>query len=178
MITPATLNNIAGKLRNLASYIESTAIDSLYEVSIGFSDIRLGYPKEALGGLKAWSSTNARYIYQVSATENQAERLYDAFKNAKESGKNNRAYCRLNNASQLLYVGSSSSLDSRIKQHLGFGNKGTYAMQLSHWLPDEEGVLHIHAWRFSEETDNAVVQAIEDGMWAASKPMFGRQGAR
>lgn len=178
MISPSTLIDIAGNLRDLANHVERTAIDSLHEVSVTFSDIRTGYPTQTLAGLKAWSSSSARYIYQFSVEDDQVEDLHSAFKGAKETKKNDRAYCRLNTASRLLYVGCSSDLDSRIKQHLGFGNKGTYAMQLIHWLPECEGVLRIQAWRFDKEIDNAVVQAIEDGMWSANKPMFGRQGAR
>lgn len=178
MFTPSTLTNIAANLRKLAEQVETTAVDSLHEVFVTFSDIRTGYPPESLASLKTWSSSKARYIYQFSVEDDQANDLHNAFKHAKQTKKNNRAYCRLNSASRQLYVGSSSDLDSRIKQHLGFGNKGTYAMQLSHWLPEREGALRIQAWRFSKETDGQVVQAIEDGMWATIKPMFGRQGAR
>lgn len=178
MLTPSTLTDIAGNLRDLADYVERTAIDSRHEVRIPFSEIRRGYPVQALATLKAWSFSEARYIYQFSVEHEVSKELHDAFKEAKETRKNDRAYCRLNPASPLLYVGSSANLDSRIKQHLGFGNKGTYAMQLCHWLPEREGMLRIQAWRFSKEIDGAVVQAIEDGLWASNKPMFGRQGAR
>ncbi|SCZ33374.1 MULTISPECIES: GIY-YIG nuclease family protein [unclassified Pseudomonas] len=178
MLTPATLNDIACHLRDLAGYVERTPIDSLHEVFIPFSEIRKGYPAQALETLKTWSSSKARYIYQMSVDDAVCEDLYLAFAEAKDTRKNDRAYCRLNPVSRLLYVGSSANLDARIKQHLGFGNKGTYALQLSHWLPEREGMLRIQAWRFSKEVDVAVVQAIEDGLWASNRPMFGRQGAR
>lgn len=178
MLTPSILTDIASNLRDLARYVERTTIDSLHDVCIPFSEIRSGYPAQTLGALKTWSSSKARYIYQFSVKDDAYKELHGAFKEAKETRKNDRAYCRLNPASALLYVGSSSDLDSRIKQHLGFGNKGTYAMQLRHWLPEREGMLRIQAWRFSKEIDGAVVQAIEDGLWASNKPMFGRQGAR
>ncbi|EJM77191.1 GIY-YIG nuclease family protein [Pseudomonas sp. GM55] len=178
MLTPSTLTDIASHLRDLASYVERTPIDSLHEVCIPFSEIRKDYPAQALGALKTWSSSKARYIYQFSVEDDVCEDLYLAFAEAKDARKNGRAYCRLNPVSRLLYVGSSANLDARIKQHLGFGNKGTYAMQLCHWLPEREGMLRIQAWRFSKEIDGAVVQAIEDGLWASNRPMFGRQGAR
>ena len=178
MLTPSTLIDIAGNLRVLAKYVETTAIDSIHNVSVPFSEIRCGYPVESLATLKDWASSKARYIYQFSVEGDVFEGLHSAFNEAKASRKNDRAYCRLNPASPMLYVGSSSALDSRIKQHLGFGNKGTYAMQLCHWLPELEGTLRIQAWRFSQEIDGAVVQAIEDGLWASNRPMFGRQGAQ
>ncbi|PPK37613.1 hypothetical protein CD175_15155 [Pseudomonas laurylsulfatiphila] len=178
MLTPSTLTGIASNLRKLAEVVEGTAIDSHHDACIPFSEIREDYPAQTLESLTSWSNTDARYIYQFSVESNVYEELHGAFKEAKLSRKNDRAYCRLNPASALLYVGSSCDLGARIKQHLGFGNKGTYAMQLRYWLPEREGVLHIQAWRFSNEIDGAVVQAIEDGLWASNKPMFGRQGAR
>jgi hypothetical protein len=178
MLTPSTLTDIANNLRNLAKVVEGTAIDCHHDVCISFSEIRKDYPAQTLESLTAWSSVDARYIYQFSVENNVYEELHGAFKEAKLNRKNDRAYCRLNPVSALLYVGSSADLGTRIKQHLGFGNKGTYAMQLCHWLPKREGILRIQAWRFSNEIDGAVVQAIEDGLWASNKPMFGRQGAR
>lgn len=178
MLTPSTLTDIAGNLRDLAKCVEGTKVESCHDVRVPFSQIRNGYPAQALAKLKEWSSPAARYIYHFSVEDEVSEDLYLAFAEAKDARKNDRAYCRLNPVSPSLYVGSSGNLDSRIKQHLGFGSKGTYAIQLCHWLPAREGVLLIRAWRFSNQTDSAVVQAIEDGLWASSKPMFGRQGAR
>ncbi|MHA6231417.1 GIY-YIG nuclease family protein [Pseudomonas fluorescens group sp. PF-69] len=178
MLIQSTLTDIAGNLRELAENVEGAKVDSCHDVRIAFDQIRNGYPAQALITLKEWSSPAARYIYQFSVEDDAPEDLYLAFAEAKDARKNDRAYCRLNPVSRLLYVGSSASLDARIKQHLGFGHRGTYAMQLCHWLPDREGELFIRAWRFSNQTNGAVVQAIEDGLWASSKPMFGRQGAR
>lgn len=178
MLTPSTLTDIARNLCDLAKHVERTPIDSLQDICIPFSEIRSGDRAQVLGILKTLPSCEARYIYQFSVEDDVYEKLHGAFKEAKEARKNDRAYCRLNPASTLLYVGSSSDLVSRIKQHLGFGNKGTYAMQLRHWLPELEGMLRIQIWRFSKEIDSTVVQAIEDGLWASNKPMFGRQGAR
>lgn len=178
MLNATTIIDIASKLRDLASYVEHTVIESVHDVSITFDEIRRGYPIEALSDLKAWSSPKSSYIYQFSIEGEGCKELHNAFKLAKGSRRNDRAYCRLNAASALLYVGSSSDLDSRVKQHLGYGNKATYAMQLCHWLPTDEGVLRLQAWRFSKDTNGAIVQAIEDGLWGANKPMFGRQGAR
>ncbi|EJN38445.1 hypothetical protein PMI38_02069 [Pseudomonas sp. GM84] len=178
MLTTSSLTAIANSLRDLANFVEDTAIESLHEVSLPFSEIRDGYPADALSALKAWSATKARYIYKFSVLDHACEPLHFSFELAKKSKKDNRAYCRLNAPSPQLYVGSSLDLDSRIKQHLGFGNKSIYAMQLCHWLPPGEGTLHIQAWRFGIQIDAAVVQAIEDGLWAENRPMLGRQGAR
>lgn len=178
MLTPSSLTGFANDLRDLANVVERTAIDSHHEVHLPFSAFRDAYPTQALKELKDWSATKARYIYTFCVPDHACEPLHFAFEVAKQSKKGARAYCRLNAASPQLYVGSSLSLDSRIKQHLGFATKSIFAMQLCHWLPPGEGTLHIQAWRFDMETDPAIVQAIEDALWAANKPMFGRQGAR
>ncbi|MBU2522008.1 MAG: hypothetical protein KKD50_07250 [Proteobacteria bacterium] len=75
-----------------------------------------------------------KYIYTFCLPDNfLPDNVYNRYKNAKESKKSERAYARLNRKSRCLYVGSSKGLIPRIKQHLGFGPKGTYAMQLCYW---------------------------------------------
>ncbi|ANI04237.1 hypothetical protein A210_16790 [Pseudomonas putida SJTE-1] len=178
MLNSSMLNSIATQLHNLAAGVQEATIDESYQVSIPFGAIHNGNRATLLEKLKSLSAPKGRYIYQFTVEQTLSETLHQAFKAAKSAGRNDRAYCRVNAASALLYVGSSTDLHSRIKQHLGFGNKGTYAMQLCHWLPELEGALNIQAWRFAQNVDNSVIQAIEDGLWALNRPMFGRQGAR
>lgn len=177
MIDKNLLGQIAQRLHSLAKDVETAAVEGVHTVSIPLQAIRDGYPAEQLAELNKWSSARAPYIYKFSVNDDVYKNLYQAFSNAKKDKQIDRAFARLNAESPLLYVGSSQSLNSRIKQHLGFGAKGTYAMQICHWLPKLEGELHIQAWKFGANTQKSVVQAIEDGLWAASSPMFGRQGA-
>jgi hypothetical protein len=42
------------------------------------------------------------------------------------------------NISDILYVGSiKENIHKRIKEHIGFGSKSTYAIHLKHWAPKE-----------------------------------------
>lgn len=178
MLNESTLKNIATQLYDLAEGVQRTVIEASHQLSIPFDAIRADNRAALQESLKALCTGKGRYIYRFSVAQEVSEPLRKAFFEAKAAKKNNRAYCRVNEASALLYVGSSSSLHARIQQHLGFGNHGTYAMQLSHWLPPVEGELSIEVWRFDSAVDGAVLQAIEDGLWTMNKPMFGRQGAR
>lgn len=178
MLNESTLKDIATQLYGLAQGVQRTVIEASHQLSIPFGAIHADNRAALQESLKAVCNGKGRYIYRFSVAQELSEPLHQAFFAAKAAKKNSRAYCRVNEASALLYVGSSSSLHSRLLQHLGFGNHGTYAMQLSHWLPPVEGELNIEVWRFDPAVDSAVLQAIEDGLWAMNKPMFGRQGAR
>lgn len=178
MLNESTLKTIATQLYELAEGVQRTAIEASHQLSIPLDAIREDNRAALQESLKALCTGKGRHIYRFSVAREVSEPLHKAFFEAKAAKKNNRAYCRMNEASELLYVGSSSSLHSRIQQHLGFGSHGTYAMQLLHWLPPVEGELNIEVWRFGPAVDGAVLQAIEDGLWAMNKPMFGRQGAR
>ena len=120
-----------------------------------------------------------KYIYTFYLPKNcPLDNIYNRYKNAKESEKSERAYARLNHKSLCLYVGSSAGLIPRIKQHLGFGPKGTYAMQLCYWCEnlDLDITLNIHA--FGNNIGRKAFQAFEDGAWNLLKPMLGRQGKK
>ncbi|WP_137823019.1 GIY-YIG nuclease family protein [Pseudomonas sp. D(2018)] len=182
MIDQTLLTQIAANLSALAARIEGASVESCRTLSLPFAAIREGYPRDGLAGLDDWAESaqaGAQYIYRIAVSEQVArDTLHAAFRDAKDQKLGGRAYARLHQASHMLYVGSSSALMSRLKQHLGFGPKGTYAMQICHWLPAIEGDLKIQVWRFAADVPKEVIQAIEDGLWAASSPMFGRQGAR
>jgi len=72
-----------------------------------------------------------------------------------------------------MYVGSSTTgVDKRIKQHIGDGPKGTYALHLRHWFDGEYTVT-------IKQYDNKlreVIQVIEDDLSDQLKPAFGKQG--
>lgn len=181
MIDHSLLGQIAKDLQSLALGVSQAEIESTHQVSLPIATVRGSYPQAALNKLDNWvreGAAGSRYIYQFFVPEAVPSLvLYEAFSQAKASKLGGRAYARLHKPSQLLYVGSSGSLMTRIKQHFGYGPKGTYAMQLGHWLPDVDGDLHIQAWRFAEGAPKAVIQAIEDGLWVKQNPMFGRKGA-
>lgn len=120
-----------------------------------------------------------KYIYTFSLPSNFAtDKVYNRYKNAKENKKSERAYARLNTKSPCLYVGSSKGLIPRIKQHLGFGPKGTYAMQLCYWCEKLDLDITLNIYAFDNGISITAFQAFEDGVWNSLRPMLGRQGKK
>lgn len=182
MLDQHALQQFSDDLCRLAAEVKSSTIDSAYALSIPFADVLAGFPDASMTQLQHWvagAQKESQYIYQFSVDDaSSADGLLQAFKKAKAQKKNGRAYARSHRASTVLYVGSSGSLMARLRQHLGYGPKGTYSMQLCHWLPSTHGSLNIKIWRFPAGMNRTVIQAIEDGYWSQQQPMFGRQGAR
>jgi hypothetical protein len=120
-----------------------------------------------------------KYIYTFCLPDNfPLDGIYDNYKNAKVSKKAGRAYARLNKESHCLYVGSSNGLIPRINQHLGFGPKGTFAMQLYHWCENLNLDITINIYAFANSISTKAFQAFEDGAWNSLRPMLGRQGKK
>lgn len=120
-----------------------------------------------------------KYIYTFCLPGNfPLDSIYNRYKNAKESKKSERAYARLNRKSRCLYVGSSKGLIPRIKQHLGFGPKGTFAMQLCYWCENLDLDITLNIYAFGNGISIKAFQAFEDGAWNSLKPMLGRQGKK
>ena len=88
--------------------------------------------------------------------------------------KNERKCPKLNKPSSTLYVGSSTTgLKKRIKEHLGDGNKHTYALQLKHWF---KGKYKITIKVYNSDTQREIIQLIEDNLSYYLKPAFGKKG--
>lgn len=110
-------------------------------------------------------------IYIIEDLSRKPEETFIAFSRYKE--KNERACSRLNSPSNVMYVGSSTTgVKKRIEQHIGRGNKGTYALHLSHWF---RGKYRIIVKQYDVSDD--VLQIIEDDLSDRLKPAFGKQGS-
>lgn len=79
-----------------------------------------------------------------------------------------------NEVSENLYVGSSSSLRNRFKQHCGKWYKGTYAIKFRAWLTNSNIKIDFHYFKI-EASDQDVLQNIEDGLWDIMRPIFGKK---
>jgi hypothetical protein len=120
-----------------------------------------------------------KYIYTFFLPEEcEVSSVYEKYKAAKNGRKAARAYARLNRESRCLYVGSSNDLIPRIKQHLGYGPKQTFALQLCHWCESTKLDLTLKIYAFDNNIDTKAFQAFEDGVWDSLKPMLGRQGKK
>lgn len=116
------------------------------------------------------------YYFECRSGDVDLARVEHAFAKAKARKACKRAYPHLNAPGTCFYVGSSRSLATRFRDHLGFGAKGTYALQLVHWAPPLSLQLEFVCARYAEDTPAAVIQVLEDTLWEARRPMFGRKG--
>lgn len=79
---------------------------------------------------------------------------------------------KLNSPSGVMYVGSSTTgVRKRIEQHIGNGNKDTYALHLNKWFSGSYEII-INEYDVSKE----VLQIIEDGISFDLRPAFGKRG--
>lgn len=181
MIDHNFFREAAEALRDLACRVEGADVDEKKTIALKISSINGKLTDKVYHELLKWEGQNkdSRFVYTIEASKDtNLEECYQKFSSAKARKFDNRAYARLNEISPVFYVGSSRSLGKRIKEHLGFGPRGTYALQLVYWATDISGELYLTIWRFPEKLGQDVSQAIEDWLWTKCKPMFGRQGPR
>lgn len=135
--------------------------------------------KDLLDEVSTWMRKDYLYLYYFQVMNNpDLAKVESAFSDAKKGKKNGRAYPRFNNQSEFIYVGSSSNIFQRFKEHLGYGSQSTYSLQLAHWARDLNLELNFVCARYSEDIASDITQAIEDRLWDVLSPMFGRKGPR
>lgn len=126
----------------------------------------------------AGNSKNCLYYFRC-LTENVDLALVErSFAIAKAHEANDRAYPRLNDKGAFFYVGSSQSIAKRFREHLGYGPKRTYALQLIHWARRLAINLEFVCAKYPTSTPYEVIQDLEDTLWESHAPMFGRQGRK
>ncbi len=137
--------------------------------------------------IKGWVKEKkySAYIYVFRLEDNSMiPECSMLFNNAKEEAKSKdikRAYAKDNKDNKLkhraLYVGSSKSIVSRVRQHLGLVSKSTYSMQMSTWLKntDINVILDIYPCAFE---DQFTLQLFEDTIWDSYAPALGKKGGR
>ena len=109
-------------------------------------------------------------IYIIEEVNGDKEKTFSDLK--KYKALNQRRCPRLNKASPILYIGSSTTgLKKRINEHLGNGSKSTYSLQLKHWF---KGKYRIKIKIYDEPIE--ILQIIEDNLSYQLKPAFGKQG--
>ncbi|WP_113154189.1 hypothetical protein [Nitratireductor sp. OM-1] len=122
---------------------------------------------------------NCAAIYRLTVNnQDGADSLRLAFEDYVPPGgvkltRNNRVL-----GSRTVYVGSSRKIRQRLPQHLNDCSAGTYALKMHLWCPNAENRLNVEVTVVRGEVDQALVQDLEDALWARSRPMFGKIGAR
>lgn len=123
-------------------------------------------------------SKSCLYFFRCTPGDVDLARIRTDFLGAKSCTENVRCYPRLNQNSSTLYVGSSQSMANRLREHLGYGARGTYALQLVHWARDADVELDFVCAKYPKDTSPEVLQTLEDTLWQELAPMFGRQGRK
>ena len=81
-----------------------------------------------------------------------------------------------------LYVGSSTNIRQRLKEHLFLCNQSANALHLNQWF-DKTIPVRILTWDFSKFLENEgdnfdYLQIIEDLLWQHYQPLLGKQGKK
>lgn len=137
--------------------------------------------RDLLDKVSSQTCRDHQYLYYFQAVNNpDITEIKRTFLDIKKREKNQRAYPRFIHQSEFLYVGSSSKLSQRFKEHLGYGSKKTYSLQLCHWASNLNLELDFIYAKYPQDIarDRNVIQVIEDTLWNELKPMFGRRGQR
>jgi hypothetical protein len=109
-------------------------------------------------------------IYIVTEIGGDPQKTFDLLTEFK--GKRTRACPALNSPSHTMYVGSSTTgVQKRIKQHIGYGPAKTYALNLSHWF---EGKYKIEVKEY--DCSREIMQLVEDNLSDELRPAFGKKG--
>lgn len=136
-------------------------------------------PSDLLDQVSTWMIRGHPYLYYIRVLNKPNLALVEqTFKKAKDQKKNERAYPRFNQQSEFIYVGCSWGMLSRFKGHLGYGARGTFALQLAHWTQELNLELDFICAEYPQETPSGVLQSLEDTLWNTLNPMFGRRGQR
>jgi len=128
-----------------------------------------------------WAAAAAgRYVYyfETDADPVALAALHAVAKDAREGARADRKYARLFGPNCVLYVGGSSSLRTRFREHLGYGNKAVFAMQLAHWASVIDVPVRFTAARYALTASVEILGALEDQLWTQLRPMMGRQGRK
>lgn len=117
-------------------------------------------------------------IYVIDEIGGDPNKTFDRYSEyrktqSEKDKKDKRACAALNAPSPTLYVGSSTKgIRSRVRQHVGEGPNGTYALHLKHWF---EGKYKITIRDYGD-LDRSIIQLIEDDLSYELKPAFGKKG--
>lgn len=173
----STAHSDLGSLATAVQYVVPISVQA-WQFSTASLAANLPTP-EFVGEVKQWAKGGNAFLYYFRLTQNtNLKRVEAPFAAAKARERKERAYARLNEQKDNLYVGSSQDIGKRILEHLGFGQSKTYSLQLAHWSQELALQIELVCARYENSTSEEVMQALEDALWNQLTPMFGRRGRR
>lgn len=133
------------------------------------------FAKTHLADVKKGQSALYRFSLPHDADPQETQIAFD-HRSATAFG---RAFARSNGTqSHVLYVGRSYDLRKRTVEHLGFGARQTFALNLAHWAPVLDLPIQFDFAIYDPCVTSETLGHLEDALWDASRPMFGRRGSR
>ncbi|MGL5913656.1 MAG: hypothetical protein ACRCZB_05775 [Bacteroidales bacterium] len=121
------------------------------------------------------------YLYIIRAKYNNALSVQEAFQDFKTANVDykvstvNRANTS-KNKDGVLYVGSSSSIITRMNEHLGITGQKVYSLQLKHWALSLFTEVEIELIPIEPKYID-ILYDLEDALWDYYRPLFGKKGA-
>jgi hypothetical protein len=140
--------------------------------------------------VRRWAGKGSKFLYYLQLLgQPDLDAIRKAYSSSRKRDKGTRAYARLiknqpfspNRGEEPLtcfYVGSSSNVSLRLKEHLGYGAKATFSLQLAHWTEGLDLELKFICAKYRGFERSEVYQALEDTLWDQLTPIFGRRGGR
>jgi hypothetical protein len=138
------------------------------------------YRASVLDQAKAWRAGSDRSaIYVFSYDEPVPQQLISTVRNAADGAlraiNEPRGFPKCNTAgeSRCLYVGHSFKIETRLRDHLGFGPAGTSSLHLIHWDGHPQDALTFTVYRMSSN-DRLLAQLLRDQL----RPLLGKRGGK
>lgn len=178
-----SLKNIAiDNLERRIKDIEECRFLSFEPIHFTFDEITAGIKTKNLKDLLnkiMGQKVNHPTIYRISVSDSAvAGELYDEFLNIRQQNKDIKfSKINKNSFSKTIYVGSSISIVSRIKQHLYDAAKGTHALKMSRWNLTGSNKVKLELTSDIRSKKHFGFQDLEDALWQKSQPMFGKKGS-
>ncbi|MDF9304781.1 hypothetical protein P5P81_20735 [Tritonibacter mobilis] len=182
MIDDELLGFARNNLQRRVAALDNAAFGDVIEQAFSFHKIRAGFePGEIRELMRALlgADISCAAIYRLTVNDQAAaDMLRLAFEQFRPP--DGLKLTRNNNVddSRTVYVGSSRDIGSRLHQHLHTSAKGTYALKLHLWCPDAENRINVEVTPVRGVAEASLVQDVEDALWARSRPMFGKFGAK
>ena len=162
MVWPANDHIVAGIERSLAEARAALPVEEPAPILLEFA-----------GGYRVAQTFNyGSWLYVFEDCSGDTENTQLLAQRARTEG-NPYKLPKLNAASPILYVGSSSGgrINSRIQQHLRLLPNSTYALSLGLWFRKP---VRLHLRRY--EVGKEALQILEDGLAGDLAPALGKRG--
>lgn len=183
---PTLLPSFAGYLGDAATRARSLQLDEpALQLAIEVARLdEAAYRNELFAAARDWRAGSRRSAIYVFSFENPVPQalitdLRNAANIALRDSDEKRAFpkCNASGESLCLYVGHSYGIETRLRDHFGFGTPSTSALNLKHWEGHPTDILTFTAYRLAAP-DKLLAQLLEEYLWDQLRPLFGKRGGK